>query len=109
MTGASKNTIVKLLDDAGRHSAEYQDKKLRGLTCKRVQVDEIWSFVYCQGKERGDGQDGPAAGRQHVDVDGDRCRYQADPVLLVGGRDAYAAQRVHRRPVDGLANRVQLT
>jgi hypothetical protein len=29
MTGASKNTIVKLLADAGQACAEYQDKHLR--------------------------------------------------------------------------------
>lgn len=45
VTGASKNTIVKLLIDAGRACAAYQDRVLRHLPCKRVQVDEIWSFV----------------------------------------------------------------
>ncbi|MDP1547856.1 MAG: hypothetical protein Q8L87_17750, partial [Anaerolineales bacterium] len=45
MTGASKNTIVKLLADAGRACSEYQDRKLRSLSCKRIQVDEIWAFV----------------------------------------------------------------
>ena len=50
MTGASKNTIVKMLADAGQACAEYQDTNLRGLICKRVQVDEIWSFVYAKDK-----------------------------------------------------------
>lgn len=36
MTGASKNTIVKLLADAGQACSEYQDRKLRSLPCKRV-------------------------------------------------------------------------
>jgi IS1 family transposase len=45
VTGASKNTIAKLLVDAGRACAAYQDRVLRHLPCKRVQVDEIWSFV----------------------------------------------------------------
>ena len=45
VTGASKNTIAKLLVDAGRACAAYQDRVLRNLPCKRVQVDEIWSFV----------------------------------------------------------------
>jgi IS1 family transposase len=48
ITGASKNTIAKLLVDAGRASAAYQDRVLRNLPCKRVQVDEIWSFVYAK-------------------------------------------------------------
>lgn len=50
MTGASKNTIAKLLADAGEAFSDYQDRTLRGLTCKRIQVDEIWSFVYAKQK-----------------------------------------------------------
>jgi len=46
LTGASKNTVVRLLIDAGRACGEYQDRVLRNLSCKRVQLDEIWSFVY---------------------------------------------------------------
>jgi hypothetical protein len=45
VTGAGKNTILRLLAGAGRASAAYQDRVLRNLPCKRVQVDEIWSFV----------------------------------------------------------------
>src|SRR4051794_40786222 len=45
MTGASKNTVVKFLREAGEACLRYQDEHLRGLTCKRIQVDEIWSFV----------------------------------------------------------------
>ncbi len=50
MTGASKNTVVKLLADAGEAFSGYQDRTLRGLTCKRLQVDEIWAFVYAKQK-----------------------------------------------------------
>src|SRR6202171_5394325 len=45
MTGASKNTIAKLLEDAGNAFSAYQDQAFRGLTCKRLQLDEIWSFI----------------------------------------------------------------
>jgi len=48
--GASKNTIVKLLEDAGGAFSEYQDRTMRNLTCKRLQVDEIWAFVYAKAK-----------------------------------------------------------
>src|SRR5712671_3640094 len=47
-TGASKNTIAKLLVSVGRACAEFQDQTLRNLPCKRVQLDEIWSFVYAK-------------------------------------------------------------
>ena len=50
MTGVAKNTVVKLLADVGRACAEYHDRRVRGVVCKRVQCDEIWSF--CYAKER---------------------------------------------------------
>ena len=50
MTGASKNTIVKLLADAGRAFAAYQDHTLHDLKSQRIQVDEIWAFVYAKQK-----------------------------------------------------------
>src|ERR1700757_2949892 len=48
MTGASKNTIVKLLEDAGEAFSAYQDQAFRNLTCKRFQLDEIWAFCYAK-------------------------------------------------------------
>jgi IS1 family transposase len=48
MTGASKNTIVKLLGDAGEAFSAYQDRVLRDLPCKRLQLDEIWAFCYAK-------------------------------------------------------------
>ena len=50
ITGASKNTVAKLLNDAGRALGIYQDQVFRNLTCERVQVDEIWSFTYAKQK-----------------------------------------------------------
>ena len=45
LTGCSKNTVSKLLVEAGHACSAYQDNVLRNLPCKRVQMDEIWSFV----------------------------------------------------------------
>lgn len=50
LADVSINTVTKLLVDAGSACAAYQDQALRNLPCKRIQVDEIWSFVYA--KER---------------------------------------------------------
>lgn len=46
----SINTVTKLLVDVGTACAEYQDKALHNLPCKRVQCDEIWSFSYAKQK-----------------------------------------------------------
>src|SRR6202163_675704 len=48
LTGASKNTVTKLVVDAGHACTEYQDRVLRNLTSKRVQVDEIWNFIFAK-------------------------------------------------------------
>jgi len=50
MTGIAKNTVTKLLKEIGSVCAEYQDKTLRDLKCKRVQCDEIWSYCYAKKK-----------------------------------------------------------
>src|SRR3990172_4454657 len=50
MTGAAKGTVLKLLADIGQACAAYQDATLRGLTCRRVQCDEVWAFVSSKEK-----------------------------------------------------------
>ena len=50
MTGIAKNTVTKLLVDLGRACDRYQREALVGLRSRRIQYDEIWSFVYA--KER---------------------------------------------------------
>jgi len=50
LTGASKNTVAKLLVDAGKACAAYHDEHVRNVKSARVQVDEIWSFTYAKQK-----------------------------------------------------------
>jgi hypothetical protein len=49
MTGASKNTVIKLLEDAGEAFSEYQDQAFHDLQCKRIQLDEIWAPIRHDG------------------------------------------------------------
>ncbi|HZM04689.1 MAG TPA: hypothetical protein VFC44_16910 [Candidatus Saccharimonadales bacterium] len=44
MTGVAKNTVAKLLE-IGHACTTSQNKPFRKLICKRIQYDEIWSFV----------------------------------------------------------------
>ena len=48
ITGASINTVTKLLMEAGEACAEYHDETVRNVRSKRVQADEIWSFTYAK-------------------------------------------------------------
>ncbi|MGH6932801.1 MAG: IS1 family transposase [Dongiaceae bacterium] len=109
LTGASKNTVVKLLRDAGCACAAYQDRTLRNLPCKRVQVDEIWSFVYAKQKKVA------TAKRQDLAY-GDVWTWTAlcadtklVPSWLVGARDADYANAFMLDLAGRLAGRVQLT
>jgi hypothetical protein len=54
MTGVSKKTVMRLLIEAGAVASEYQDLMFRNLTCKRIQVDEMWAFIganFCDQSE----------------------------------------------------------
>jgi IS1 family transposase len=50
LADVSINTVYKLLVDAGEACSAYQDEAFKNLPCRRLQLDEIWSFVYT--KER---------------------------------------------------------
>ena len=50
LTGASKNTVTKLLCDAGKVCMAYHDANVINVKSKRIQVDEIWSFTYAKQK-----------------------------------------------------------
>jgi IS1 family transposase len=109
LTGASKNTIVKLLEDAGDAFSDYQDRTLRNLPCKRVQVDEIWCFVHCkQANVKGAKAAPEGAGDiwTWTAIDADT---KLVPSWYVGNRDATAAQHFIGDLALRLTNRVQLT
>ena len=50
MTGVAKKTVMRLVLEIGDVCARYQDRVLRNLPCRRVQVDELWAFLYCKAK-----------------------------------------------------------
>jgi IS1 family transposase len=50
LTGANKETVMKLLVEAGEFSSAYQDMAHRNLQTARVEADEIWAFVGAKQK-----------------------------------------------------------
>ncbi len=108
MTGVSKDAILKLLVDIGTACAKLHDERVRNLSTRRVQCDEIWSFIGAKDKNVYD--DEVAFGRGSVwtwtaiDADSKLCIS-----YLVGLRDAgYAHDFIHD-VAERLAHRVQLT
>jgi len=51
LTGASKNTVAKLLADAGKACASYHDEHVRGLTSKRIQLTSDGHKAYLEAVE----------------------------------------------------------
>jgi IS1 family transposase len=109
MTGASKNTIIKLLAEVAEVCNKYQNKTLRNLTCKRIQCDEIWSFCYAKEKN----VPGKMRGQFGVGDVWTWTALDADTKLivswLVGDRNAGTAHEFMQDLEARLANRVQLT
>jgi len=109
LTGASKNTVIKLVVDAGKAASWYQDRVFRNLTCKRVQVDEIWNFVCAKQKNVATAKSAPANASDvwtWTAIDADT---KLMPSWFVGGRDSDSAIIFVDDVASRLANRVQLT
>ena len=90
MTGVSKNTISKLLVELGSACTKYQDGTLRNLRCKRLQCNEIRSFVGGKDKnlpsEKKEAGLGSAWTWTAIDAD-----TKLIPSWLVGSRDTESA------------------
>jgi IS1 family transposase len=111
ITGVAKNMVTKLLEIAGQVAADYQNQTLRNLTCKRIQCDEIWSFVY--GKDR---NITPAIRDRAPSLVGSAWTWtaiDADTKLMlswmVGQRDEWTAESFIRDLAGRLSGRVQMT
>jgi IS1 family transposase len=105
----SINTVAKLLADAGEACAAFHDEAVRGVKSKRVQCDEIWSFVYAKKRTVPTAKAAP-------DGAGDAWTWtalDADTKLLVSflvaNRDAPSAHSFMQDVASRLANQVQLT
>ena len=109
MTDVSMPTVLKLLVELGAVCAHYQDEALRNLPCKRVQADEVWSFVAAKAKN-------VPADKRGVFGYGDVWTWvalDADTKLVpswrVGPRDLATAYDFMHDLASRLRNRVQLT
>jgi IS1 family transposase len=108
MTGAAKNTVVKLLADIGCASAAYHNRTVRNLKVRRLQCDEIWCFVGAKAKN--------VSAEKKLEGWGDVWTWvgiDADSKLvvsyLVGGRGAGWAHDFMGDCASRIRNRVQIT
>jgi len=108
-TDTAFNTVARFFVDAGKACATYQDGALRNLKCRRLQLDEVWSFVYAKQKNV------PGAKNAPPDA-GDVWTWvaiDADTKLVaswrVGDRSSQTAIAFTDDLAARLANRVQIT
>lgn len=109
MMGVSKDTVLKLQVEAGYASANFQDKTFHGLTCKRVQCDEVWAFCYAKEKNipaKKQGKFGYGDVWTWTALDADT---KLIPSFTVGKRDAASARILIEDLAGRLKNRIQLT
>jgi len=102
----SINTISKLLVEVGQACQLFHDEMVCNVEAKRVQADEIWSFVYA--KEKNKPQDIESAGDAwtFVGIDSDTKLVIS---WLLGDRDVETATFFMKDVADRIKGRVQLT
>lgn len=108
LADVSLTTVMKLLVDMGKACQKHHDEHVRNVASKRIQCDEIWSFVYAKEKNVPDGMSGKGLGDLWTWV-----AIDADSKLaisrLVGERDAWCALRFMRDLASRVKGRVQLS
>ena len=109
MADVSKNTVTKLLIAAGKACADYQDKALRDLPCRRIQVDEIWSFIYAKEKNVARAKAAPAEAGDVWTWTAIDAETKLVPSWRIGDRSGETAIDFMDDLRSRLANRVQLT
>jgi IS1 family transposase len=105
ITGVQKKTIGRLALRVGDACKKIMDEKMRGLSCKQIEVDEIWGFIGAKKKN--------AARTGHY---GDVWTFIAldaetklIPSFVVGKRDLYHARMFMEDLAGRVKNRVQIS
>jgi IS1 family transposase len=108
MTGVARNTVTKLLVDIGLACMKFHDENVRNVRVRRLQCDEIWSYIGAKAKN-------VSAEKKEIGW-GDVWTWvgiDADTKLvvsyLVGGRGADWAMDFMQDTASRIKGRVQIT
>ncbi|HEX7888357.1 MAG TPA: IS1 family transposase [Ramlibacter sp.] len=107
VTGKSKNTVLKLLEEVGEACAAYQDRVMRGLRVNRLECDEIWSFV--GAKQKNVTQDHPEEFGDCYTFTAIDAETKLMPCWLVGVRSPDCTYDFMADLASRIAGRVQIT
>jgi len=108
MTNTHRDTVMRLMAQVGNNCAALMNEEMRNLSSKRIQVDEIWSYVQKKQRQVTDADDRTRVGDQwtFVAMDPDT---KLVPSYRIGKRDSANANAFMADLSERLANRVQLS
>lgn len=104
----SINTVTKLLVDVGFACMNFHNDMVKNLQCKRIQADEIWSFVGSKEKNTSDEskEQGNGDAWTWVGIDADTKLVVS---WFVGNRSAESANVFMKDMASRITNSMQLT
>lgn len=108
MTRTHRDTICRLLVEVGGGCAALMDDHMRDLSCRRIQVDEIWAYVGKKQAHLGREDDRSRLGDMWTFVALDP-ETKLIPAYRVGKRTGIVARAFIADLSERLANRVQLS
>jgi IS1 family transposase len=107
MTGVHRDTIMRLGVKVGQGCTALMDEKMRDLSCKRLEMDEIWGFIGKKEKHVKP-EDAPEVGSVWT-----FCAIDADtklvPAFRVGKRDVATANAFVKDVASRMKTRVQIS
>lgn len=108
MTGIHRDTIMRLMVRVGQTCESLLDKTMRNLSCKNLQVDEIWCYVGKKQRHLKEGDNTDLLGDQWVFVALD-ADSKLIPAYKVGKRDLITAKSFLNDLSARVDNKVQLS
>ncbi len=108
ITGVHRDTIMRLGVRVGQVCEKLMDAKMRGLTCNRIEADEVWGFVGKKKKNAStaDRREGLGDVWTFLSIDPET---KLIPSFLVGQRTRYYAVAFMQDLASRLEKRIQLS
>lgn len=108
MTGVHRDTILRLMVRVGEGCANLLDEKMRDLTCSRLEMDELWSFVQKKQRRVRENEDASRVGDvwTFIAIDPES---KLIPAFLVGKRNVECTNAFVADLASRLRYRVQLS